>query len=752
VVNLGIGNLAPIVSCSHDLGCAADRRPKAPIFTGRLVVEGGVATCLLSDREVRIEAPAKLLAALARACDGVASLDQILSKLAEGWSPRDLNRLVDALFQHGVLCEARDLAMSWWQYIKNPRLLGGSVDAEVISGLPEEASRRTRTAAPGALYHDVVESPFSALLKRRSSTRTFSGQKVSSDKFLQLLWAAYGAGDHRTVPSAGGIYPLQVHFVNLRPAGDLAPGVYRVSYLQDGRIGMELVGDDARSVFRAFLEPDGLTFAQGIVVISGELGRTALKYETRAALYVPLEAGHAAQNVLLSATEAELAAVEIGGFVEDRLATILKLGSGMVPLTTIIVGTLPATDQCARAERTSEIEYRWVDAGAGSYVPPCFVGSARVKNQETSWAWGRSPDPELAHTKAIAEAQERWSCTVPSGLQEGRFGDVPNPIAPQEIVAYGAAQYARPEFPYLPFDPGANYAWKKGEDVLTGKRWLVLADFVYFGDFLSRPRPYTSASSSGAAAYTSQQGALERAVLELIERDAFMVTWLGRTVRPTIEPSSLPATVAARIRALRSAGVEIVVKDHSLGLAPVVFVFAQSVQAGFTMASAGAAFDPEAALDSALMEVEFAVATRLASKKRRAIEPEEVESPEDHMDLYAQRQYFRRADILARQGEKILLSDVGHGYPNRWDELANLLAGRGHKILWFDLTPPGASLHQGRTPLHVGRAIVPGMISISFGQGQEPLASFGLRPHASARRPRRDRRELAACLFPHPFG
>ncbi len=503
---------------------------------------------------------------------------------------------------------------------------------------------------------------------------------------------------------------------------------------------------------RAFLEPDSLTIAQGIVVISGDLGRTALKYETRAALYVPLEAGHAAQNVLLAAAEAEVAAVEVGGFVEDRLAAQLQLARGVMPLTSVVVGAFPKASEQARSASAPESEFRWAETEAPSYSAPFFVGSARVKGQQTGWSWGRSSDPAIAQTKAEAEAQERWSCTLPTGLQEARFEDLANAVVPQDIAAYSAAQYARPKFQYLPFGTGAPYLWKEGEDVLTGKRWSVLGDLVYFEDFLDRLRPYTSVSSSGVAAFTSRQGALERAVLELIERDAFMATWLGRTARPTVDPSSLPAAIAARIRALRQAGVEVVVKDHSLGLAPVVFVFAQSLQAGFTLTTAGAAFDAEEALNSALMEIEFVVTTRLASSKPRAIEPEQVESPEDHMDLYGQRKYFRRADFLARGGDRIALADVGRESSKRWDELAALLASRGHKILWFDLTPPGASLHQGRTPLHIGRAIVPGLIPMSFGRGLEPLASFASRRHAGVHHQQRRRAQPAPSLFPHPFG
>lgn len=54
-----------------------------------------------------------------------------------------------------------------------------------------------------------------------------------------------------------------------------------------------------------------------------------------------MEAGHAAQNVLLAATSEGLAAVPVGAFDDAALARALVLPAGETPLYVVPVGTAP---------------------------------------------------------------------------------------------------------------------------------------------------------------------------------------------------------------------------------------------------------------------------------------------------------------------------------------------------------------------------------------------------------------------------
>ena len=76
-----------------------------------------------------------------------------------------------------------------------------------------------------------------------------------------------------------------------------------------------------------------------MIVIAAVIARTAQKYgEERSPRYVHLEAGHAAQNVLLQAVALNLGAVPIGAFVDDDVKRVLALPPDQQPLYLIPIG------------------------------------------------------------------------------------------------------------------------------------------------------------------------------------------------------------------------------------------------------------------------------------------------------------------------------------------------------------------------------------------------------------------------------
>ena len=62
------------------------------------------------------------------------------------------------------------------------------------------------------------------------------------------------------------------------------------------------------------------------------------KYDDYAEMYVHMEAGHAAQNLLLQAVPLGLGGVPIAAFDEDRIGKILDLPKKEVPLYLIPIG------------------------------------------------------------------------------------------------------------------------------------------------------------------------------------------------------------------------------------------------------------------------------------------------------------------------------------------------------------------------------------------------------------------------------
>ena len=172
-----------------------------------------------------------------------------------------------------------------------------------------------------------------ALTKRRS-VREFSDTPLTLAELGQLLWAAQGTthpAGLRTAPSAGALYPLEVYAVTRE-------GVYHYQP-QGHRIIVHVQGDVRSALHAAALRQDPVLKAPAEIVIAAVYARTAQKYgEERSLRYVHLEAGHAAQNVLLQAAALNLGAVPIGAFEDNRVQQVLALPSDQQPLYLIPVG------------------------------------------------------------------------------------------------------------------------------------------------------------------------------------------------------------------------------------------------------------------------------------------------------------------------------------------------------------------------------------------------------------------------------
>jgi thiazole/oxazole-forming peptide maturase SagD family component len=692
-----------------------------------------------------------LLRELLSRCDGVTPLEEIIDDLAMAWDAGDVGTFVERLHSENVLVDSRDVAINLWARVKNPQVVTGNPSPEELLAAEEHAAIQLSVRNPNARYFAIPRTPLNALLARRRSARQFSCGEVPLANILSALWSAYGVPHRRSVPSAGGIYPLQFHLLQLRAGTELQPGVYRVSFHEKGEVGLECISSAIEDLYAAWINPSVLMQAQGVVVISGDFARTAAKYGNRAALFVPLEAGHAAQNLLLAACESQFGVVELGGFLEGRLSQLLMQPNEVIPLLAIAYGAI-AEETAAR--EVDSVDFRWVNTGRDAYCPPLFIGATMSQAAHPEWCWGWSSDPRTAYTKALAEAWERTACATSRGLRFARYTELDHALLPTRIAAYSDAQYRRADFPFGRFDCIRDYAWVEGEDCFTSKRIAVLADFVYYGGYRANApegvKPYTWANTSGVAAYPDAHGALERALLELMERHAFMMAWLHGIATPAIALSSTPAAIQERIAALRNARFNVVLKDYSFVGVPVVFAFAQSATQALTRVGACAAYDAEAALDRALSEVEVGVAVQLAVAPVSEVAPTDVRTPTHHAALYAQRKYFRSADRLAVFDDTTVLRDIGAGCARDWQSLCNLLEMHGMPLLKFELGSSGRPSGSAAAPgLYVLRAIVPGLVPLNFGYGTEPLAtssfvglasSRGQKPFGKARLP-----------FPHPF-
>ncbi|HEY7165716.1 MAG TPA: SagB/ThcOx family dehydrogenase [Candidatus Binatia bacterium] len=193
-----------------------------------------------------------------------------------------------------------------------------------------------RIHLPAPLDSSIV-SIEQVLLSRRS-VREFSARPLEFSHVSQLAWAAQGISgpDHRTAPSAGALYPLNVCLA----AGKvlhLRSGIYNYDS-QNHDLMLVFEGDKRRELSEAALSQTSILDAAAVFAISAVYKRTTSKYGERGIRYVHMEAGHSAQNLLLQAAALGLGSVLVGAFSDDRVREVLMLNADEAPLYLIPVG------------------------------------------------------------------------------------------------------------------------------------------------------------------------------------------------------------------------------------------------------------------------------------------------------------------------------------------------------------------------------------------------------------------------------
>ncbi|HEY3361051.1 MAG TPA: SagB/ThcOx family dehydrogenase [Methanosarcina sp.] len=177
------------------------------------------------------------------------------------------------------------------------------------------------------------------IIAKRRSVRIYKDKKLSESLISRFLWAAQGISSEdglRTSPSAGALYPLEIHVVT-GESTELEPGVYR--YIpEDYILVQEISGDIREKLSKAALSQSMIRNAPVSFVISAVYSRITGKYGNRGLRYTHMEAGHSAQNISLLGVELGIGTCTIGAFEDEEVKNVLKLPPNEEPLYILPLG------------------------------------------------------------------------------------------------------------------------------------------------------------------------------------------------------------------------------------------------------------------------------------------------------------------------------------------------------------------------------------------------------------------------------
>lgn len=151
---------------------------------------------------------------------------------------------------------------------------------------------------------------------------------------------------------------------------------------------------------------------------------------------------------------------------------------------------------------------------------------------QIGYAGGASFDKEKAILKALGEAVERYCLGVyqESNLISASYKDVKSKsIVLESVVSFSENQLKQDNFFSCVWNLEDIFRWVKSFSVFDEKEVLVPAQLVFVPYQMKDEKIIRLPISTGGACGLSKEECLLRGILEVIERDAFMIHYLSNT-------------------------------------------------------------------------------------------------------------------------------------------------------------------------------------------------------------------------------
>jgi ribosomal protein S12 methylthiotransferase accessory factor len=393
-----------------------------------------------------------------------------------------------------------------------------------------------------------------------------------------------------------------------------------------------------------------------------------------------------------------------------------------------------------------------------SFVPIRLLGQLDV-------SVGRARDFASADVTAALEALERQSSTYRGQrrIVGGRFETLnasERTVNPAGLILPSASDLRHRGQPWQAYRDDLEIHWVDGYSFRHAESVLVPARTAFLG--YDDDPTFVNETSSGTAMGRCLEEAMLHALFEVLERDAFLLTWYARREVQRIDTRSLEHRTIRHLCDLADRlGFDVRLYDTTLeSKVPSVWVMAvnRGSSGPKTLSSAGAHFDPERAILGGLFEVVASLALlgpKFDADRARALWEnfDLVRDPLDHFQMFGSHEQFHALDFLERGDERPLWQSFASSRDawrdtNITAKLEELIEGllRQHRdVVFVDQTCPELAA----SGLHCVRAIVPGSLPMTFGHRERRVwGAERLNSHLT-RSPTPSADE--ALFGPHPF-
>jgi ribosomal protein S12 methylthiotransferase accessory factor len=352
-----------------------------------------------------------------------------------------------------------------------------------------------------------------------------------------------------------------------------------------------------------------------------------------------------------------------------------------------------------------------------------------------------SIDPKRAIMKAVGESIERY---CPSHFKYEDFvlatySDLDcEAVHPADFALFNEKQYAEPDFPFSRLTASTPLRWVSAYSISHDQPVLVPASFVYipyYFDPLYEPLTHNPIST-GLACGSSLAPAICKGILEVIERDAFMIMWQNQLPCSRIDLSTVrDPFIQSILNELEDLPFECqAYLLPSETKVPVIMVLLRSTSGYLphTVVGNSADLDPNKALMLALEEVSLS----WLGIGRYALAKKDYKPAKDYSDVNTLRLHAlahavdqdlgKSLEFLNPSGKQISLQDIKNIYDenmvNNIQSLVDKLNAKGLNVIVKDLT----TIDVDEVGFKVIRVVVPGMHPLDVNHARRYLGGTRL--------------------------
>lgn len=173
------------------------------------------------------------------------------------------------------------------------------------------------------------EIKFWNIILNRKSTRKFKDEPISQMQLSLVLFGMTGLTRvfpqfaFRTVPSAGGLYPIEVYPI-INDVEGIERGVYHYN-IRKNSLELLKAGDYRTEITKGCMDQQIAYKSAVNIVWTAIIERSKWKYLQRCYRYIYLDAGHVGQNFYLLAEALGLGACTIGAIYDDEINELLGI-------------------------------------------------------------------------------------------------------------------------------------------------------------------------------------------------------------------------------------------------------------------------------------------------------------------------------------------------------------------------------------------------------------------------------------------